>query len=343
MRSRSKRSYTRARASFAVALLVFAGVSIAIGAIAIGAQIVPLRLVSTAWPPFTNAAGLPRFASDLVDTALGRVGIKTETTIVEAAAFTPALLTGAYDGTAAAWKDAERERVLVYSQPYLENRLILVGRKGSDVSATNLAGLKGKKVGIVGGYSYGDIESTGPVFVKSKGEEDSLTQLLRGQTDYALMDDVVVEYLVENYAKEAQSRLQIGTTPLITRSLYFAIRRSRPDAESIVNRFNAQLRNMIIDRTYHKLLHVDWIRADIDGDGVPEYIPASDQAGKTAPDHAYSLSSTTPQPKSTTNAHFYLGGTIYSDWATVPDKYKITSSQHPDPARSTASVFKFVW
>ena len=28
---------------------------------------------------------------------------------------------------------------LIYAQPYLENRLILVGRQGSDVSATSLA------------------------------------------------------------------------------------------------------------------------------------------------------------------------------------------------------------
>jgi polar amino acid transport system substrate-binding protein len=338
MRSGPNASYPRATAILAVAFSFVVALSIALSA-----QIVPLRLVSTAWPPFTNAAGLPRYANDLVDTALGRVGIKTNTTIVEAAAFTQALVTGAYDGTAAAWKDDEREHVLLYSQPYLENRLILVGRKGSDISAATLGALKGKKVGIVGGYSYGDIEGAGPTFVKSKGEEDSLTQLLRGQTDYALMDEVVVEYLVENYAKEAQARLQIGGTALVKRSLYFAIRRSRPDAESIVSRFNAQLRNMIVDRTYHKLLHVDWIRADIDGDGVPEYIPATDQAGKTAPDHAYELTSTTPQPKDTANAHFYLGGTIYSDWAMVPDKYKITGSQHPDASRSTASVFKFVW
>lgn len=335
MRSRPMLSYGRAAASLAVALSIVAALSIALGA-----QIVPLRLVSTAWSPFTNAEGHPRFATDLVDTALGRAGIKTNTTIVEPAAFTPALLTGAYDGTAAAWKDPERERVLAFSEPYLENRLILVGRKGADVSATTLAALKGKKVGIVGGYSYGDIEGAGPTFVKSKGEEDSLTQLLRGQTDYALMDDLVVEYLVENYAKEAQTRLQIGSTPLIKRPLYFAIRRSRPDADAIVSQFNAQLRNMIVDRTYHKILHVDWIVADIDGDGIPEYIPATDQAGKTAPEHAYSLSSTV---KPATSPHFYLGGTIYSDWATVPDKYKITGSQHPDPSRSTASVFKFVW
>ena len=35
-------------------------------------QAVPLRLISTSWTPFTNEAGQPRFALDLVEAALGR-------------------------------------------------------------------------------------------------------------------------------------------------------------------------------------------------------------------------------------------------------------------------------
>ncbi len=116
----------------------------------------PLALVSTAWPPFTNAPGQPRFALDLVETALGRIGLAAKTTIVPAAEFTSSLLAPAFDGSAAAWKDSDRERVLVFSQPYLENRLVLVGRHGDDVSAKVLADLKGKRVAIVEGYSYGD-------------------------------------------------------------------------------------------------------------------------------------------------------------------------------------------
>src|SRR5262245_16030556 len=91
-------------------------------------QPTPMRFVSTPWPPFTNEAGQPRFALDLVEAALGRIGLRATTTIVEPALFTPTLLSSAYDGSAAAWKDAERERSLVFSQPYLENRLILVAR-----------------------------------------------------------------------------------------------------------------------------------------------------------------------------------------------------------------------
>jgi len=44
---------------------------------------------------------------------------------------------------------------------------------------------------------------------------------------------------------------------------------------------------MIADRTYHRVLHVDWIRADVDGDGVPENVPQSDRLGRTEPQRIY--------------------------------------------------------
>jgi polar amino acid transport system substrate-binding protein len=305
----------------------------------------PLILVSTAWPPFTNPAGQPRFALDLVETALSRVGLAAETTIVRDEEFTRALLSGPFDGSAAAWRDAEREQALVFSQPYLENRLVLVGRSGTDVSARALGQLHGKRVAIVGGYAYGDgIDLTAPVFVRSRAEEDSLTLLLEGSVDYALTDELVVQYLVHHHPREVRARLQIGSTPLVRRELHFAVRRSRADAESIVARFNEQLRGMVADRTYHRLLRVDWIRADVDGDRIAEYVPYSDFAGPTPPQQTYSLFTPTdhggePQPLT----GFYIGGNIYRDWASVPDNYKEVDPKYPDPRRSSASMFTFRW
>lgn len=324
----------------AMLLLLLPAVSLVISA-----QAVPLNLVSTAWSPFTNAPGQPRFALDLVEAALGRFGLSAKTTIVDAGKFTPSLLTGQFDGSAAVWKDPERERVMIFSQPYLENRLVLVARRGGDVSATALADLKGKRVAIVEGYSYGDaIDAAGPAFVRSSSEEDSLARLLNGGVEYTLMDELVVQDIVRNYPKESGARLEIGSRPLLTRELYFAVRRTRPDAESIISRFNAQLRGMIADRTYHRLLHVDWLRADVDGDGVPELIPQNDKPGASEPQRVYSLFSE-PQsaPKEPTKPGFYVGGSIYSDWASVPDTYKAPSSQPPDPRRSTGSIFTFRW
>ena len=80
--------------------------------VVISAQTPPLMLVSTAWSPFTNEPGQARFALDLVEAALGRFGTTARTTIVSAAEFTPALVSGRFDGSAAAWKDPDRERTL---------------------------------------------------------------------------------------------------------------------------------------------------------------------------------------------------------------------------------------
>jgi polar amino acid transport system substrate-binding protein len=306
-----------------------------------------LRLVSTAWPPFTNPPGQPRFALDLVEAALGRTGRRTQTTFVEAPRYTPSLLSGEFDGSAAAWKDAERERLYLFSQPYLENRLILVARRGTEVSAGGLGALSGKRVAVVEGYSYGDaIDLSGATLVRSRGEEDSLTLLLNGKADYTLMDELVVQYIVDNYPNEARTRLSLGTKPLLTRPLYFVVKRTRPDAEAIINAFNAQLREMIVDRTYHRLLHVAWISADVDGDGITEFVPASDAAGKVEPQRAYALFTDTAQATPATTeskGRFYVGGNIYTDWATVPNRYKVDNPQRPDASRSTASIFRFTW
>ena len=309
------------------------------------AQTAAVTLVSTAWPPFTNAPGQPRFALDLVESALERSGVTAKTTIVSAPQFTASLLAGIFDGSGAAWKDPERERELIFSQPYLENRLVLVGQRGADVSARTLADLKGKRVAIVEGYSYGDAaEAAGPVFERSHSEEDSLARLLTGGVDYTLMDELVVHYLVSVYPKESGARLQIGSTPLVMRPLHFVILRRRADAESIISRFNSQLRGMISDRTYHRLLHVDWIRADIDGDGVPEYVPVSDKAGATEPQRVYTLFSTGEAAgDGPTKPGFYIGGNIYKDWASVPDNYKVVDSIKPDSRRSTGTIFRFTW
>ena len=309
-------------------------------------QTQPLQLASTAWSPFTNARGQARYALDLVNVALERVGVSAETVIVDEARLTPALLNGEFDGSAALWRDDERERVLLYSEPYLENRLILVGRQGSDVSATALAELAGSRVALVGGYAYGEAvdDTSGPVYVRSSSEENSLEKLLSGEADYTLMDELVVQYILSYHGEQARTQLAFGSTPLLTRSLHFALRRDLPDADSIITRFNAALRGMIADRSYHLLLHLDWIRADVDGDGLTEYVPRTDQTGPQPPKRGYELfatskSMTEPGPA----RRFYLGGDIYEDWSTVPERYKAPNPGSPEPGRYTATVFRFSW
>ena len=298
-------------------------------------------------PPFTDAPGNPRFALDLVEAALDRINVKARTTLVPPGQYGAALLTGPYDGTAVGWRDSEREKALLFSEPYMENRLVLVGRSGSDVKARTFADLKGKKVARINGYAYGDgIDTAGPAWIGSNGEPESLSKLLNGAVDYVLMDELVVQYLVASYPEEARTRLSIGTIALLVRPVSMTLHKSLPDAGVIIKNFNAQLRAMIIDHTYHKLLHVDWIRADIDGDGRVEYISASDQAGRSQPLRVYdlfsqSIGTTTPPPPD--QERYFFGGAVYNGWSSVPDKYKVDHLDRADHTHPTARIMTFSW
>jgi hypothetical protein len=304
-----------------------------------------LRLVSTIWPPFTGPPGQSRLALDLVENALGRTGVTPTFDYVPNSEYTPALVSGPYSGSGAAWRDQQREAVLLYSEPYLENRLVLVARRGGNVSAQSLTALKGKRVAIVEGYAYGDIDSLGPVFVRSSSEENSISLLLGLAADYALMDELVIQYLVDHHPVEAKAKLQIGGTALLIRPLHLALRRSLPGAPAILERFNAQIRAMIVDRTYHRLLQIDWLRADVDGDGLVENVAATDRALKTEPQRAYRLFSSTAieeQVKKEQERYFF-GGAVYNGWSSVPDAYKVDHLDRPDHTHPVARVFSFNW
>ena len=305
-----------------------------------------LHLASTPWSPFTNAPGKPRYAIELVEEALRRLGISAETATVPEGTLTSALLEGRFDGSPALWRDPQREEKLAYSKPYLENRLVLVARRGVDVSAPALPALAGKRIALVDGYAYGDALQAprGPTYVAASTVEQSLEKVLSGDADYALMDELVVQYLLTNYPEEVKTRLAIGTEPLLVRTLHFALRRNVVAAESIVARFDAEITKMIADRSYHLLLRVGWMEADVDGDGRTELVPASDRAGQDPPVRRYELVTVTAsKAKAEGPKRFFLGGQVYEGWKNVPDRYKVMDANRTPWGSQVAPVFSFKW
>lgn len=306
-----------------------------------------LRLASTPWVPFTGNDDQPRVAQYLVERALERAGHAARTTIVPDGTLTSALREGKFDGSAALWTGEDREEFLLYSKPYLENRLLIVGRKGSDVSAQSLDALSGKRVGIVQGYAYGkEVDAAkGPVFVRAESSTDTLHQLLQGQVDYILIDALLVQYLFEQEPRRANASLEVGKEPVLKRTLHFGVRKSLPDAQKIIDSFNNVLAAMMRDGTYHLALQVSWITADVDGDGREELVGVGPAVGVEPPSHSYVLfaeataaapSAASSKPKSApppganqvasqgaTEQRYFVGGQVYESWSEVPESFKI--------------------
>ncbi|MGF1468852.1 MAG: substrate-binding periplasmic protein [Sandaracinaceae bacterium] len=294
-----------------------------------------LHLASTPWPPFVDEPGEPRIAIEIVRRALVRSGRGAAQEIVPNGTLTGALRAGTYDGTAAIWRGEERERFLLYSRPYLENRIVLVGRAGSDVSAVSLSELAGKRIGIVEGYAYGEMvtEAQGPVLVEAETVTEHLQAIIDGELDYALVDDLEVHHLFEEYREQARGAFAVGTVPLARRTLHFAVRRDLADAERIVADFNRAVLEMLGDGTYNEVLGLLWIRTDVDQDGRYELVFGGDRAGEAPPEDSYDLmleEGPTERPREP--ERFRVNGQNYDRWDDIPEEYR-TPGEDQVPGR----------
>jgi len=304
--------------------------------------------MSGTWPPFVDVTDNPRVAVDLVEAALARAGFVAETEVAPIEIVMQELRAGTVAGTGAVWPSDARADFLLYSDPYLENRLMLVGRSGGDVSAESFEQLAGKKIGIVAGFAYGpELDNAkGPVFVRQESTDDNLHSLLRGELDYVLTDALVMHHLEQHHPRQTQDKLSFGTHTLIKRTLHLALRKDLPDAPRILAGFNDAISKMLRDGSYHQALHVDWIEADIDEDGYLEYVAAGDRVGNQPPSKGYRLVGVAGTGDSAHRppARFVIKGVPYDTWDAVPNDYKGADPMSPlgkKPATLRVRVFEY--
>lgn len=283
-----------------------------------------LKLASDVWPPFTNIESKETFAIDLVDEALNRIGYTTEIEITEFESVLTGINSGDFDGSAALWISEERKKNYLFSEPYLHNQLILVGRSGSNVSPASYSELAGKRIGIVEYYAYGDegTETQEVKFIQGINDQQNLERLLSEEIDYMLVDALLIQYMLKFQVNDVTEFLEIGQTPIVVKSLHFALGKDVPNAQQILSLFDKEIHKMIADGSYNEILELNWIQADIDGDGKMEIILDGDKAGKEAPGNVYGVHPSPATGQEDSTKRYYVNGMVYDGWKNIPQQYK---------------------
>ncbi|WP_215224052.1 substrate-binding periplasmic protein [Echinicola shivajiensis] len=292
-----------------------------------------LKLASDIWPPFTDTDPNSAVALNLVREALNRIGVPTEVTIQEFDDVMSGIEGKIFDGSAALWMTGEREATMLFSNAYMQNQLVLVGKRGQDVDLLAMNGLANRSIGLVKGYAYNkDFENVSDVtIVQSASDEENFQKLLNDEVDCILVDALLVEYLLKQQNEEVREHLVVSKSPFIIRPLYFALRKDYPGAEKIIKEFNKEIRKMSHDGSYHKLLGLDWLAMDINNDGVAELVPRGETIGVLPPQSSYMVYYDEDEKQAP--KQYYIGGKMYDSWDDIPDKYKhkidVTSSSDP--------------
>ncbi len=288
------------------------------------AQDITLKLASNVWPPFTNISEKNAVASDLVAEALHRSGIKVNNEIVEFDEILSSIKTGAVDGIPALWENHNRDGFMLFSEPYLYNQLVLVSKKGAPVNLSSFSELKGKKVAVVGAYAYGDKlnQTEGLELVLGKNDQENLSKLLKEEVDYMLVDALLIHFLLRHQPEEVEEHLEVGSQTMLVKPLHFALHKDYPNAAEIIADFNKQITTMKSDGTYNRILHLNWIRIDVNGDGKMELVLHGVHAGETAPISSYNLMSHDADATKD-SIGYYIDGKHYTSWDHVPAHYKV--------------------
>lgn len=298
-----------------------------------------LKLAADAWPLFTNVEGEKSILTDLVQEALSRTDIGSSVDIIEFSEVLKKIETGEYDGSPALWISEERKEKYLFSEPYLNNQLILVGRKGADVSATSFDQLEGKKIGVVDNYAYGDFgNNSGPIVISDLSNQKNLENLLSDKIDYMLVDALLIQYMLKYQINDVTQHLAIGQRPLLVKSLHLALGKDVENAEQILDSFNQEIDKMIADESYNRILELNWIEADVDGDGQMEMVLGSDNAGKTAPQNIYGLMMDNSYKEKNAPQRYYVDGKLYENWDNVPKSYKLDLVEDTTPSLEDAQI-----
>ena len=292
-----------------------------------------LSLAVDLWPPFTDIEGEKSILTDLVLEALDRIEIKSTVKTIEFTEIFKEINSGKLDGSPALWINDQRKENCFFSKPYFYNQLILVGRKGSDVSATSFDDLSGKKIGVINNYAYGDFDNNQEIVIVSDlSNQKNLENLLSGKIDYMLVDALLIQYLLKYQLNDVTAFLAIGQQPLLVKSLHLALGKQVQNAEQILQQFNEEIEEMIADESYNRILELNWLKADIDGDGKMELVLGGDKAGTSAPQNIYGLMLDTSYKENNPPQRYYVDGKLYETWDNVPQSYKLDLVEDTTPS-----------
>jgi polar amino acid transport system substrate-binding protein len=222
----------------------------------------PLLLSNDTWPPFILEGNEQGTAEKLVCQALSLAGWPCTVEVKDWEIVLQEARIGSIDGIAAVWRNPERDQFLLFSEPYLSNRIIPVISNRSLVTVKSANDLAGLRVALVSDFAYGDtIEGlkSGFKVVETRNSLDALKAVKSGKADAALVDELVARDLLDDPVMES---LMMADTVLAFRDLHFAVSRQNPLAEEIIADFQRGYKQMLSDGTVNEILNVDWLATD---------------------------------------------------------------------------------
>lgn len=196
------------------------------------------------WPPFVD----PKNPTDGLSLEIVRAAFKTQDYDVKMvyvpwARAEAGVKDGTYDILANTWHTVERTKELMYSTPYAVNSVKFIKLKGDAFEYKGLVSLKGKRVGTVRGYGYGDAFLKSSDFVREDVLDvmTNVKKVAAKRIDLTLEDEIVARFIVGKEDPKLLDMIEFSKESLSSNPLHVTAGLKNPRHKEIIDAFNTGL------------------------------------------------------------------------------------------------------
>ncbi|MEH6634668.1 MAG: transporter substrate-binding domain-containing protein [Halioglobus sp.] len=150
---------------------------------------------------------------------------------------------GVYDALASVWYSPERNKDLLFSEPYLRSELIILKRRSDRSDYQQLADLSGGRLGVRADYAYGVDFGAIPdlTLIEENHMIQNLLNLLNGSVDFVIGDQRTVTLQLHEYLEDKITQFEVVSIKLPPVERHVAVSRSLAGHEKMIAEFNRAL------------------------------------------------------------------------------------------------------
>lgn len=219
-----------------------------------------LNMAANEWPPYISRS-LPGhgLAIELINKVLKQAGYKVNMSFTPWQKVGDGMQSGQFDISAAAWKNANRQKSLLFSDPYFHNQLVVIS---TDTSVDTLDTFQqrlilGKQVvGLMEDYAYGELIPKTAHTQYHQHYSTLLRNLASKELDMALSDLNVAQFYLNSH-NNLQPKLKISKQAIQSRSLHITMLKNHPVGAQVIESFNHALKVFKKTKAY-KTLHAKY-------------------------------------------------------------------------------------
>jgi polar amino acid transport system substrate-binding protein len=216
-----------------------------------------ITAVGDPWPPFLDPNQTSKgIIAEIATAAYATQGYELEITFVPWARAITGVKNATFDLLLGTWLTEERTEFLQFSEPYLNNSIKFIKKKGNTFDYSGLESLTGKSVGIVREYGYGDDFLSAKNFKRPEAKNliSNIRKLIAGRIDLTLEDEIVAKTIIAKEQPDLLDKIEFSNTDYSTNALYVTSGLANAKHKELIEAFNKGLAEIKKNGAYDTIL-----------------------------------------------------------------------------------------